>query len=110
MSQILGEIRAFAFPELPKGFQPCDGRLLPVAQHEQLYSVIGNTYGGQGDLTFALPDLRGRFAMGSSSSTFALGAGAPLPVRTAPANADNSQPFLALTYGIAVEGWLPEFT
>ena len=57
----LGEIRlvAFATP-MPAGWLPCDGRLLPVQQNQALYSIIGNTYGGEQERSFALPDLRGR--------------------------------------------------
>lgn len=107
MEQVLGEIRAFAYPDLPEGFLPCDGRLLDVNQNQALYYVLGNTYGGAAPATFALPDLRGRFAVGNASTGPTLGGGAPAAPRTAPSNADNSQPFLAISYGIAVNGWFP---
>lgn len=56
----LGEIRVFCFGAPPSGWARCDGQLLPIAQHQALYSVIGTVYGGDGQTTFALPDLRGR--------------------------------------------------
>ena len=56
----VGEIRMFGFGRTPQGWQPCDGRLLPIAEYELLYNLIGTTYGGDGMNTFALPDLRGR--------------------------------------------------
>lgn len=62
---ILGEIRAFAgnFAPYPN-WLPCDGRLLQIQQYSALFSIIGTTYGGDGKITFALPDLRGRAAIG----------------------------------------------
>lgn len=56
----LGEIRTFSFSFEPEGWAFCDGRLLPIADNQALYAVIGATYGGDGVTTFALPDLRGR--------------------------------------------------
>lgn len=63
MSQpYVGEIRMFAFGSrgAPNGWQPCDGRLLSIAEYEVLFALIGTTYGGDGQTTFAVPDLRGR--------------------------------------------------
>lgn len=63
MSQIevfLGEIIMFAGDFAPDGWAFCDGRLLEIAVHQPLYSLIGTIYGGDGVTTFALPDLRGR--------------------------------------------------
>ncbi len=56
----VGEIRMFGGNFAPMGWALCDGRLLPIAQYEALFSLIGNTYGGDGVSNFALPDLRGR--------------------------------------------------
>ncbi|GAA4712473.1 phage tail protein [Brevibacillus fulvus] len=56
----LGEIRLFSFGLVPRGWVPCDGRLLPIMQNQALYSLLGTTYGGDGQLNFALPDLRGK--------------------------------------------------
>lgn len=61
MSQpFVGEIRMFAGNFPPAGWAFCDGSLLSIAQNEVLFVLIGTTYGGDGQSTFALPDLRGR--------------------------------------------------
>jgi microcystin-dependent protein len=60
MDPILGEIRLFAGTFAPQGWAACDGQLLPIAEYTALFSLIGTTYGGDGETTFALPDLRGR--------------------------------------------------
>ncbi|HEX8434244.1 phage tail protein [Archangium sp.] len=57
---LIGEIRMFAGPFAPRGWAPCDGRLLSISQNSALFSVLGTAYGGDGMTTFALPDLRGR--------------------------------------------------
>jgi microcystin-dependent protein len=59
----VGEIRLFAGSFAPAGWALCDGQLLPISQFETLFSLIGTTYGGDGQNTFALPDLRGSLAM-----------------------------------------------
>lgn len=56
----LGEIRMFAFGRTPNGWQQCDGSLLPISTYDALFALIGTTYGGDGQTTFAVPDLRGR--------------------------------------------------
>jgi microcystin-dependent protein len=56
----VGEIRMFAGNFAPTGWKLCDGTLLSIAQYEVLFQLIGTTYGGDGEQTFALPDLRGR--------------------------------------------------
>ena len=63
----VGEVVAFANANPPRGFSACDGKLLPIASFPDLYSVIGATYGGDGVLTFALPDLSGREVIGSGA-------------------------------------------
>ncbi|MDB6124192.1 MAG: phage tail protein [Pedosphaera sp.] len=67
----LSEIKMFAGTFTPRGWMPCDGRLLPISQYDALYNLIGLTYGGDGQETFALPDLRGRVPVhaGQSSGT-----------------------------------------
>jgi len=61
MSQpYVGEIRMFGFGRTPNGWQACDGTLLPIAEYEVLYTLLGTTYGGDGQSTFGVPDLRGR--------------------------------------------------
>ena len=56
----VGEIRMFAGNFAPAGWMFCDGSLLPISENETLFVLIGTTYGGDGESTFALPDLRGR--------------------------------------------------
>jgi microcystin-dependent protein len=56
----LGEIRIASFNFAPKGWAQCNGQLLPINQNQALFSILGTTYGGNGQTTFALPDLRGR--------------------------------------------------
>ncbi|MCP1728644.1 microcystin-dependent protein [Natronospira proteinivora] len=60
MDQFVGEIRMFAGDFAPDGWLICDGQLLPIAQYEVLFVLLGTTYGGDGQTTFGLPDLRGR--------------------------------------------------
>ena len=59
----VGEIRMFGGTFAPAGWAYCDGALLPISEYETLFQLIGTTYGGDGQATFALPDLRGRFPM-----------------------------------------------
>jgi microcystin-dependent protein len=56
----VGEIRMFAGNFAPAGWMFCEGQLLPISENETLFQLIGTTYGGDGEETFALPDLRGR--------------------------------------------------
>ena len=61
MSQpFVGEIRMFGGNFAPAGWMFCEGQLLPISENETLFQLIGTTYGGDGQSTFALPDLRGR--------------------------------------------------
>ena len=59
----LGEIRMFAGNFAPVGWMFCDGQLLPISENDQLFNLLGTTYGGDGETTFALPDLRGRIPL-----------------------------------------------
>lgn len=59
----LSEIRLFSFNFAPKGWAMCNGQLLPINQNQALFSLLSVTYGGDGRVTFALPDLRGRVPM-----------------------------------------------
>ena len=56
----LSEIRIMSFVFAPKGWALCDGQLLPINQNQALFSLLGTTFGGDGRVNFALPDLRGR--------------------------------------------------
>ncbi|GAA5036650.1 phage tail protein [Microbacterium fluvii] len=71
----VGEIRQFAGNFAPAGWAFCDGSLVQIADNDTLFQLIGTTYGGDGQTTFALPDLRGRAAIGR-------GAGPGLSTRT----------------------------
>ena len=56
----IAEIRLFSFNFPPRGWALCNGQLLPINQNQALFSLLGTTYGGNGIVNFALPDLRGR--------------------------------------------------
>lgn len=56
----LSEIRLMSFTFAPKGWALCNGQLLPINQNQGLFSLLGTTFGGDGRVNFALPDLRGR--------------------------------------------------
>jgi microcystin-dependent protein len=63
----LAEIRIVSFNFPPKGWAFCNGQLLPINQNQALFSLLGTTYGGDGRVNFALPDLRGRVPMYSGN-------------------------------------------
>ena len=127
MDPILGTIIIFAGTYAPQGWFDCDGRSLSINQYAALYSILGTTYGGDGQATFALPDLRGRTPMGinneKNSTPFCqLGqkGGSEIVKQTAikvSSNAttgdvsvikespqSNMQPYLGVRYIICVEG------
>ena len=60
MEPFLSEIRIFSFVYAPRGWALCNGQILPINQNQALFSLLGTTYGGDGRVNFALPDLRGR--------------------------------------------------
>ena len=64
----VGEIRMFAGNFFPAGWFFCEGQLLPISEYETLFNLIGTTYGGDGQSTFALPDLRGRIPLHQGNS------------------------------------------
>ncbi len=76
-SSYVGEIRMFAGNFAIQGWAFCDGSLLPISQYDTLFNLIGTTYGGDGQNTFALPDLRSRVPVhmgtGSTGTTFQIG-------------------------------------
>jgi microcystin-dependent protein len=74
--QFVGEIRMVGFNFAPVDWNICQGQTLQISQNEALYTLIGTTYGGDGQTTFALPDLRGRIPVHqgtSSQGTFVMG-------------------------------------
>lgn len=64
----IGEIRQMSFNFNPRGWALCNGQLLPIAQNQALFSILGTTYGGDGRVNFALPDLRGRVPVHTGAS------------------------------------------
>ena len=97
MSQpYVGEMRIFAGDFAPAGWAFCDGSELPVADYEALFALIGTTYGGDGQATFRLPDLRGRLPV-HQASDFLLGqaGGAESVTLSAEHVPVHSHPFLA---------------
>jgi microcystin-dependent protein len=102
----LSEIRIFSFNFAPKGWALCNGQLLPINQNQALFSLLGTTYGGDGEVNFALPDLRERVPLheghghtlgergGEPAHTLSI---AELPVHThvvmaSPTNGDTAVP------------------
>lgn len=74
---MIGEIRLFAGNFAPRNWAFCNGQLLSIAQNTALFSILGTTYGGNGQTTFGLPDLRGRVPIhpgqGPGLSNYSLG-------------------------------------
>jgi microcystin-dependent protein len=69
MSQpYVGQIILVGFNFVPQNWLPCNGQLLPISEFETLFNLIGTTYGGDGQATFAVPDLRGRVPIHQGSS------------------------------------------
>ena len=132
----LGEIRAFSGP-VPTGFQELDGQIIPIGLNPALFSLLGTTYGGDGETTFALPDMRGR--VGVHAGIFGSGPGLPpvvlgqrggveqvtLTEANLPSHShtyattlttdttggssahENRQPYLAINYALALTGVFP---
>ena len=63
----IGEVRLFPYTKAPDGWMECDGRMLPIRSYQALASLLGISYGGDGQTTFALPDLRGRVPVGAGT-------------------------------------------
>jgi microcystin-dependent protein len=68
MDPIIGQLMLVCFNYAPQGWMFCDGSLLPIAQYQALFALLGTTYGGNGTTNFALPDLRGRVPLGAALS------------------------------------------
>lgn len=71
----LGEIKIISWNYAPKGWAFCNGQQLPINQNQALFSILGTTYGGNGQTTFGLPDFRGKTAVhwGQGQTAIALG-------------------------------------
>ncbi len=100
----VGEIRMFAGNFAPAGWMFCEGQLLPISENETLFQLIGTTYGGDGESTFALPDMRGRIPIHQGNGFILAETGGAeeitLTVNQIPA---HSHPFLA-SGGLANSG------
>src|SRR5512137_256840 len=92
----VGEIKMFAGNFAPAGWQFCEGQLLPISEYETLFNLIGTTYGGDGQSTFALPDLRGRIPIHQGNGfTLAQTGGVEEITLTISQIPAHSHPFLA---------------
>ena len=92
----VGEIRMFAGNFAPAGWMFCEGQLLPISEYETLFNLIGTTYGGDGQSTFALPDVRGRVPIHFGNGfTLAETGGAETITLTVSQIPAHSHPFLA---------------
>ena len=92
----VGEIRMFAGNFPPAGWMFCEGQLLPISEYETLFNLIGTTYGGDGQSTFALPDLRGRIPLHFGNGfTLAQSGGAETVTLTVSQIPAHSHPALA---------------
>jgi microcystin-dependent protein len=69
MQPYVGQVIAVGFNFAPSGWVLCNGQLLSISEYEVLYTLIGTTYGGDGQSTFAVPDLRGRSPLGQGTGT-----------------------------------------
>jgi microcystin-dependent protein len=96
----VGEIRMFGGNFAPAGWMFCEGQLLPISEYETLFNLIGTTYGGDGQSTFALPDLRGRLPIHQGSGfTLAETGGAESVTLNLQAIPSHSHPVTATTTG-----------
>lgn len=92
----VGEVRMFAGNFAPAGWMFCEGQLLPISEYETLFNLIGTTYGGDGQSTFALPDLRGRLPLHFGNGfTLAETGGVETVTLTVSQIPAHSHPFLA---------------
>jgi microcystin-dependent protein len=101
--QFLGEIRMFGGNFAPQGWSFCDGSLLSIAQNTALFQLVGTTYGGDGESTFALPDLRGR-APRHQGATFIIGQIAGVEAVTLTGNQMPSHSHAVMTAGASQGG------
>jgi microcystin-dependent protein len=92
----VGEIRMFAGNFAPAGWMFCEGQLLPISENEVLFNLIGTTYGGDGQATFALPDLRGRLPIHQGNGfALAQNGGVEQVVVSVPEMPGHTHPLLA---------------
>jgi microcystin-dependent protein len=96
----IGEIKMFGGNFAPRGWASCDGQLMSIAQNDALFALIGTIYGGDGQTTFALPDLRGRVPIGVQAPIGTV-AGAEQVTLTSVQNPVHSHPALNGSNGIS---------
>ena len=113
----LSEIRIMSFNFAPKGWAMCNGQLLPINQNQALFSLLGTTYGGDGRVNFALPDLRARTPIhvgsghtlgqqgGEQAHTLAI---AEIPTHTHTANGSNTNGTAIAAGGNLLAGTTPQ--
>lgn len=116
----MGEIKIFAGDVAPKNWAFCNGQILDIENNKGIFSIIGTRFGGNGINNFALPDLRGRMAVGAGRTineaiSFGVGemrGGAPqeLPLEkgTGVEQPITTQPFVAVRYIICINGVFPK--
>ncbi|WP_035059349.1 phage tail protein [Andreprevotia chitinilytica] len=101
--QFVGEIRIFGFNFAPYNWAFCDGQILPISQNTTLFSILGANYGGNGSVTFGLPNLQGSAIMGAETNQVGLAQGtesvallpAEMPAHSHTAYADTARPATA---------------
>ena len=104
MDPFLGEVRAFAATRMPEhGWLPCEGQLLRIREHPNLFTAIGLVYGGDGREWFAVPDLRGRAPAGADDLTQVNVLSGAAPV----ADDGGMLPYLVVTWAICTHGRHP---
>lgn len=64
----VGEVKAFGFPFAPRNYAQCNGQQMPISQYQALFALLGTQYGGNGQTTFALPNLQGRTPAGATGA------------------------------------------
>ena len=108
----IGEISIFAGTYAPKGWAFCNGQLLAINQNQALFSLLGTSYGGDGQKTFALPDLRSRVPVHAGTESglpdVALGEkGGSIPNSDEAQSGYSAGPYLGVNFIIAMDGVVP---
>src|SRR5262249_21134625 len=92
MDPFIGEVRMFGGTFAPLGWADCNGQLMSIAQNTALFALIGTTYGGDGQTTFALPDLRSRIPIGMQGGNIGAAGGTETVTLTTQTNGTHSHP------------------
>jgi len=102
MDPFIGEVRMFGGTFAPLGWADCNGQLMSIAQNNALFALIGTTYGGDGQTTFALPDLRSRIPIGMQGGNIGAAGGVEVVTLTTQTNGTHSHPASSGGNGTAV--------